>query len=80
MFHYTSGTNRKSLERVRASFGDGRVLEKFGILDHLKFVKEGEAWDEGQPCNEELVFNNRSAEGARDTTGRARFEDSASEE
>ena len=65
---------------MRASFGDGRVLDKLGILDHLKFVKESEAWDEGQPCNEELVFNNRSAEGARDTTGRARFEDSASEE
>ena len=65
---------------MRASFGDGRDLEKLGILDHLKFVKESEAWDEGQPCNEELEFNNRSAEGARDTTGRARFEDSASEE
>ena len=48
--------------------------------NHLKFVKESRAWDEGQqPCNEELGFDNRSVEGARDTTGRAHFEDSASE-
>ena len=44
-------------------------------------MKESEAWGEGQqPCNEELGFDNRSAEEARDTTGRARFDDSASEE
>ena len=48
--------------------------------NHLKFVKEREAWYEGQPCNEELGFDNRSDKGARDTTGRAHFEDSASEE
>ena len=46
----------------------------------LEFVKESRAWNEGQqPCIEKLGFDNRSAEGARDTTGRARFEDSASE-
>ena len=48
--------------------------------NHLNFVKESRAWDEGQqPCNEKLRFDNRSAEGARDATGPARFEDSASE-
>ena len=48
--------------------------------NHLKFLKENRAWDEEQqPCIEKLRFDNRSAEGARDATGRARFEDSASE-
>ena len=43
-------------------------------------MKESRAWDEKQPCNEKLGFKHRSAEGARETTGRARFEYSASEE
>ena len=42
-------------------------------------MKESEAWDEGQQPCKELGFKHRSAEGAGDTTGRARFEDSASE-
>ena len=53
---------------------------KYGNLEMTwEFVKESRAWDEGhQPCKK-LGFKHRSAEGARDTTGRARFEDSASE-
>ena len=43
-------------------------------------MKESRAWDEKQPCNEKLGFEHRSAEGARETTDRARFEDNASEE
>ena len=43
-------------------------------------MKESEAWDGGQQLGKKLGFNHRSAEGAGDTTGRARFEDSASEE
>ena len=42
-------------------------------------MKESGAWDEGQQPCKELGFEHRSAEGAEDTTGRARFEDSASE-
>ena len=47
---------------------------------HLEFVKESKAWDEGQQPGKKLGFKHRSAEGAGGTTGRARFEDSASEE
>ena len=43
-------------------------------------MKESKAWDEGQQPGKKLGFKHRSAEGAGDTTGRARFEDSASEE
>ena len=43
-------------------------------------MKESEAWDGGQQPGKKLGFKHRSAEGAGDTTGRARFEDSASEE
>ena len=42
-------------------------------------MKESKAWDEGQQPGKKLGFKHRSAEGAGDTTGRARFEDSASE-
>ena len=43
-------------------------------------MKESEAWDGGQQPGKKLGFKHRSAKGAGDTTGRARFEDSASEE
>ena len=43
-------------------------------------MKESKAWDGGQQPGKKLGFKHRSAEGAGDTTGRARFEDSASEE
>ena len=43
-------------------------------------MKESKAWDEGQQPGKKLGFKHRSAEGAGDTTGRARFKDSASEE
>ena len=43
-------------------------------------MKESKAWDgRSAPCKK-LGFEHRSAEGAGDTTGRARFEDSATEE
>ena len=48
--------------------------------NHLELVKESKAWDgRTAPCKK-LGFKHRSAEGAGDTTGRASFEDSASEE
>ena len=54
--------------------------ENWEFRNHLEFLKDSRAWDEEQqPCIEKLKFDNRSAEGARDATGRARFEDSASE-
>ena len=72
--------NRRFLKLVRASIWRQSCFVYFGnFRNHLKFVKESRARDEGQPCKEELEFDNRSAEGARDTTGRARFEDSGSE-
>ena len=43
-------------------------------------MKESKAWDGGQQPGKKLGFKHQSAEGAGDTTGRARFEDSASEE
>ena len=43
-------------------------------------MKESRAWGEGQQPCKKLGFKHRSAEGAGDTTGRARFEDSASEQ
>ena len=43
-------------------------------------MKESRAWDGGQQPGKKLGFKHRSTEGAGDTTGRARFEDSASEE
>ena len=43
-------------------------------------MKESKAWDEGQQPGKKLGCKHRSAEGAGDTTGRAHFEDSASEE
>ena len=43
-------------------------------------MKESKTWDEGQQPGKKLGFKHRSAEGAGDTTGRAHFEDSASEE
>ena len=43
-------------------------------------MKESEAWDGGQQPGKKLGLKHRSAEGAGHTTGRARFEDSASEE
>ena len=43
-------------------------------------MKESEAWGGGQQPGKKLGFKHQSAEGAGDTTGRARFEDSASEE
>ena len=47
--------------------------------NHLEVVKESKAWDgRTAPCKK-LGFKHRSAEGVGDTTGRARFEDSASE-
>ena len=73
-------TNRRFLERERASFGDDRVLEIWEFRSHLEFVKESKAWDGGRQPGKKLGFKHRSAEGAGDTTGRARFEDSASEE
>ena len=69
--------NRRFLEPVRASYGDDRVWE---FRNRLELVKESEAWDGGQQPGKKLGFKHRSAEGAGDTTGRARFEDSASEE
>ena len=49
-------------------------------MNHLELVKKSKAWDgRTAPCKK-LGFKHRSAEGAGDTTGRARFEDSASEE
>ena len=62
---------------MRASYGDDRVWE---FRNHLELVKESEAWDGGQQPGKKLGFKHRSAEGAGDTTSRARFEDSASEE
>ena len=48
--------------------------------NHLELVKESKAWDgRTAPCKK-LGFKHRSVEGVGDTTGRARFEDSASEE
>ena len=78
-FNYTSGTNRRFLERERALFGDDRVLEIWEFRSHLEVVKS-KAWDGGQQPGKKLGFKHRSAEGAGDTTGRAGFEDSASEE
>ena len=69
--------NRRFLEPERASYGDDRFWES---RNHLELVKESEAWDGGQQPGKKLGFKHRSAEGAGDTTGRARFEDSASEE
>ena len=43
-------------------------------------MKKSRAWDEGQSPCKKLGFKHRSVEGAGDTTGRARFEDSTSEE
>ena len=43
-------------------------------------MKESKALDGGQQPGKKLGFEHRSAEGAGDTTGLARFEDSASEE
>ena len=48
--------------------------------NHLELVKESKAWDGWTAPCKKLGFKHRSAEGAGDTTGRARFEDSASEE
>ena len=62
---------------MRASYGDDHVWE---FRNHLELVKESEAWDGGQQPGKKLGFKHRSAEGAGDTTGRARFEDSVSEE
>ena len=62
-----------------ASIRSRRVLEIGEFRNHLEFVNESRAWDEGQQRCKELGFEYRSAEGAGDTTGRARFEDSASE-
>ena len=45
-----------------------------------KFGKESKAWDGRTATFKKLGFKHRSAEGAGDITGRARFEDSASEE
>ena len=64
----------------RASYGDDRVWKNWEFRNHLELVKESEAWDGGQQPGKKLGFKHRSAEGAGDTTGRARFEDSASEE
>ena len=55
-------------------------MEIWEFRSHLEFVKESRAWDEGQQPCKKLGFKHRSAEGAGDTTGQARFEDSASEE
>ena len=46
----------------------------------MKLVKESKAWDGRAPSCKKLGLKRRSAEGAGDTTGRAHFEDSASEE
>ena len=54
-------------------------MEIWESRNHLEFVKESRAWDEGQQPCEKLGFEHRSAEGAGDTTGPAHFEDSASE-
>ena len=54
-------------------------MEIWEFRNHLEFVEESRAWDEGQQPCKELGFEHRSAEGAGDTPGRARFEDSASE-
>ena len=43
-------------------------------------MKESNAWDRRTAPCKKLGFKHRPAEGAGDTTGRARFEDSASEE
>ena len=48
--------------------------------NHLELVKESKAWDGRRALCKKLGFKHRSVEGAGDTTGRARFEDSASEE
>ena len=55
-------------------------MEIWEFRNHLEFVKESKAWDEGQQPGKKLGCKHRSAEGAGDTTGRAHFEDSASEE
>ena len=51
-------------------------MEIWEFRSHLEFVKESRAWDEGQQPCKKRGFKHRSAEGAGDTTGRARFEDS----
>ena len=43
-------------------------------------MNKSRVWDERTAPCKKLGFKHRSAEGAGDTTGRARFEDSASEE
>ena len=48
--------------------------------NHLVLVKESKAWEGRTAPYKKLGFKHRSAEGAGDITGRARFEDSASEE
>ena len=53
----------------------GKIWE---FRNHLELVKE--AWDGRTAPSKKLGFKHRSAEGAGDITGRARFEDSASEE
>ena len=65
---------------MRASYGDDCVWKNWEFRNHLELVKESEAWDGGQQPGKKLGFKHRSAEGAGDTTGLARFEDSASEE
>ena len=55
-------------------------MEIWELRSHLEFVKESKAWDEEQQPGKKLGFKHRSAEGAGDITGRARFEDSTSEE
>ena len=62
-----------------ATIRSHRGLGIWEFRSHLEFVKESRAWDEGQHPARSLAFKHRSAEGAGDTTGRARFEDSASE-
>ena len=56
------------------------LCKNWEFRNHLKFVKESRASDEGQqPCNEKLGFEHPIGQGARDATGRAHFEDNASE-
>ena len=65
---------------MRASYGDDLVWKNLEFRNHLELVKEeGLGRKDSNPARS-LGLSTDPAEGAGDTTGRARFEDSASEE
>ena len=64
-------------EAQRASIGDSRVLCNLGIFGILQVCEGEQSYHKEPPCGRSLgVATGR--QGAGDTTGRERFEDSAS--